>query len=30
MAGLNLFSLGVLFPLKLRLAERKKERGDCD
>jgi putative Mg2+ transporter-C (MgtC) family protein len=30
LAGLNLFALRVLLPLKLRLDERKKERGDDD
>jgi putative Mg2+ transporter-C (MgtC) family protein len=30
LAGLNLFALTVLMPLKLRLDERKKDRGDCD
>ena len=30
LAALNLFALRVLLPLKLRLDERKKEKGDCD
>jgi putative Mg2+ transporter-C (MgtC) family protein len=30
LAGLNLFALTVLMPLKMRLDERKKDRGDCD
>jgi putative Mg2+ transporter-C (MgtC) family protein len=30
LAGLNLFALRVLMPLKMKLAERKKTGGDCD
>jgi hypothetical protein len=30
LAGLNLFALRVLLPLKLKLDERKKEGGDFD
>jgi putative Mg2+ transporter-C (MgtC) family protein len=30
LAALNLFALTVLMPLKTKLDQRKKERGDCD
>ena len=30
LAGLNLFALRVLLPIKRKLDDRKKERGDCD
>jgi len=30
LAALNLFALTVLMPLKMRLDQRKKDRGDCD
>jgi len=30
LAGLNLFALRVLMPLKMKLDARKRERGDCD
>jgi putative Mg2+ transporter-C (MgtC) family protein len=30
LASLNLFALRVLMPLKMKLDQRKKDRGDCD